>query len=97
MYDDEKMFHIGFIMMIVVFIMIALLQISFRLQERDRARTRAEIVRTQQEFAARQTVLSGLVRPENLRGIVAGMYPRFEPIGFRKNITANEIPLRANQ
>jgi len=94
MHDDDKMFQIGFVMMVVAFMMIAILQISFRAQERARARTRAEIVRTQQEFAHKQALLSGLVRPENLRGIVAGLYPKFETIGFRKNINVNDIPVR---
>jgi len=94
MYDHEKMFHIGTIMLAIAFIMVAVLQISFRLQERERTRTRAEIVRTQQDIAQRQIVLSGLISPENLRGITTGVFPGFQTIGFGRNINVNDIPIR---
>jgi hypothetical protein len=94
MRDDEKMFQLGIGLMVIVFLAIAVLQVSFRTQERARARTKLQIVRTQQEIAEKRAQLAGLMRPENLRSIVSEMFPRFETIGFRKNINANEIPIR---
>jgi len=94
MRDDEKMFQWGLGLMVAAFLMIAVFQVCFRAQERARARTKSQIVRTQQEFAQKRAYLSGLTRPENLRVIVTEMFPRFETIGFRKNINVNEIGLR---
>jgi len=94
MSDDDKMFHIGFISIITVAVLIIMLLIGFRTQERQLRRVNTEIVRTQQSIAQNNIVLAGLVRSENLRGIVIGMFPQFETIGFRRNINVNEIPLR---
>ena len=94
MRDDEKMFQWGFGLFMVVSIAMASLQVFSRAQERSLARTRADIVRIQQDFAEEQARFSGLIRPEILRGTVAEMFPKFEPIGFKKNITAEEIGAR---
>ena len=95
MRDDEKIFNIGVAAIIIVVIMMAIVQVANRQQERQRRSVRAEIVRTQQEFAARTSQVATLTRPENLRGIVSGMFPNFQTIGFTRNINANDIPLRA--
>ncbi|MCL2758224.1 MAG: hypothetical protein FWE64_02785 [Alphaproteobacteria bacterium] len=94
MREDEKMFQLGLGLLIVAFIMIAAFQVAFRIQEKDRARTKTAIIRTQQEYAQKRAYFSGLLRPENLRGIVSMAFPRFETIGFGKNINIGEIPLR---
>ncbi|MCL2017757.1 MAG: hypothetical protein FWG80_03240 [Alphaproteobacteria bacterium] len=94
MRDDEKMFHWGFGLFASAFVLMAVLQVCSRAQERARARTRADIIRAGQEYAEEQARFSALIRPEVLRSTVAEMYPKFEPIGFKKNITANEIPSR---
>ena len=91
MRDDEEMFQWGFGMFVAAVIAMASLQVFARAQERSLARTRADIVRAQQDYAEEQARFSGLIRPEILRGTVAEMFPRFEPIGFKKNITAGEI------
>jgi len=94
MREDEKMFHWGFGMFTTAFVLMAILQVFFRAQERARVRVRADIVRAGQEYAEERARFSALIRPEILRSTVAGMYPRFEPIGFQKNITAGEIRMR---
>jgi hypothetical protein len=93
MNDDEKIFKWGLALMAAMFVIGAALQVCYRAQSRALARTNSAIVRTQQETAEAAAQLSALVRPEVLRGIVAEMYPRFESIGFKKNINAMEIPL----
>jgi len=93
MRDDEKMFQLGLGLMVIAFLVMAVFQVAFRTQERQRARVKSQIVRTQQEHAQKSAELSGLIRPENLRVMVAEMFPRFETIGFRKNINVNDIPI----
>jgi len=94
MRDDEKMFQWGVGLFVFAFVLIAALQVCYRVQDRARSRVRAEIVRTQQDYAESSARFSALTRPEVLRGIVAEMYPKFEAIGFKKNITISEIPAK---
>jgi hypothetical protein len=94
--EDEQMFQWGVGLFAAVFLLIAALQVCFRVQDRARSRIRNDIVRTQQEYAETQAKFSALIRPENLRSIVAEMFPKFEPIGFKKNINVNEIGLATN-
>ncbi|MCL1891761.1 MAG: hypothetical protein FWF97_00480 [Alphaproteobacteria bacterium] len=96
MKDDEKIFGWGVGLLAAMFVIGASLQVCYRAQSRAIARANAGIVRTQQETAEAQARLAGLVRPEVLRSVVAEMYPRFESIGFKKNINAMEIPLVAS-
>ncbi|MDR1207211.1 MAG: hypothetical protein LBK26_02245 [Rickettsiales bacterium] len=97
MKEDEQMFQWGVGLFAAVFVLIAALQVCYRVQDRARTRVRNEIVKTQQEYAETQAKFSALIRPENLRSIVAEMFPKFEPIGFKKNITAGEIKVIGNQ
>ena len=97
MKDNEKIFHIGIGMLAAMFVLGAGLQVCFRAQTRSLARLNAATVRTQQETAEAQARLAGLVRPEVLRSVVSEMYPRFESIGFKKNINAGDIPLAASR
>lgn len=94
MKDDEKIFRFGIGMVAAMFFIGIMLQVFYRAQSRERARTNAEIVRVQQETAEAQARLSAFVRPEVLRSVTSGMYPRFESIGFKKNINATDIPMR---
>ena len=93
MRDDEKMFQWGVGLFILAFVLMAVLQVCFRAQERARSRVRADIVRAQQGYAEEQARFSALVRPEVLRSVVSEIFPKFEPIGFKKNITAGEIKI----
>ncbi|MCL2338883.1 MAG: hypothetical protein FWC51_02920 [Proteobacteria bacterium] len=94
MKDDEKMFQWGVGLFAAVFVLIAALQVLYRVQDRERKQIRADIVRIQQAYAEASAQFSTDIRPDNLRIIAASMYPNFEPIGFKKNITTNEIPIR---
>ena len=93
MKDDEKIFGWGVGLLAAMFVIGATLQVCYRAQSRAIARANAGIVRTQQETADAQAKLSALVRPEILRNVVNEMYPRFESIGFKKNINVMEISL----
>jgi hypothetical protein len=93
MKDDEKIFRLGIGMVAAMFVIGVALQVFYRAQSREMARTNASIVRAQQETAEAAARLSALVRPEVLRSVASGMYPGFESIGFKKNINAAEIPL----
>jgi len=92
MKDDEKIFQIGIGMLAAMFVLGATLQVCYRAQTRSLARLNAATVRTMQETAEAQARLAGLVRPEVLRSVVSEMYPKFESIGFKKNINATDIP-----
>ena len=93
MRDDEKMLNWGGGLFALAFALMTLLQVCFRAQERQLARVTSERIRVQQDYAEENARFSALTRPEVLRGVVAEMYPKFEPIGFKKNITAGEIDL----
>ncbi|MCL2538668.1 MAG: hypothetical protein FWF34_01655 [Alphaproteobacteria bacterium] len=93
MRDDEVMFNWGVRLFVAAWVLVAALQVSNRVQDRARARTKAEIVRAQQDYADSAARFSSLMRPETLRGVVMTMYPNFQPIGFRKTVLIEEIPL----
>ena len=97
MKDDEKMFQWGIGLFAGVFVMIAALQVIYRVQDRERKRVRADIVRIQQDYAEALAKFSSAIRPDNLRLIAASLYPHFEPIGFKKNINVGEIPLVSDE
>ena len=94
MREDELMFHWGIGLAVAAVVLSAVMQVAYRTQDKARARTRAEIVRTQQDIAEEQTRFSALVRPEVLRSVVIEMYPKFQPLGFGKTISAGDIEKR---
>ena len=96
MREDELMFHWGIGLAVAAVVLSAVMQVAYRTQDKARARTRAEIVRTQQNIAEEQTRFSSLVRPEVLRSVVIEMYPKFQPLGFGKTISAGDIEKRTN-
>jgi len=94
MNNDERIFKIGIGMVAAMFIIGVSLQVFYRAQNRAMTKINAAIVHAQQETAQAQAQLSELVRPEVLRSVIFGIYPRFESIGFKKNINATDIPMR---
>ncbi len=94
MNEDERMFQWGIGLAMAVLMLTAGLQVCYRVQDKTRARTRAEIVKTQQETAIAASNFAAYVRPEILRNAVTGLYPNAEVISFKKSISIDELPAR---
>lgn len=94
MNEDEKMFQWGIGLAMGVLMLTAGLQVCYRVQNKTRARVRAEIVRTQQDYAALSANFAAYVRPEILRNLVTSVYPKAEVISFRKSVQINDLPNR---
>ena len=77
-----------------VLMLTAGLQVCYRVQNKTRARVRADIVRTQQDTAALSANFASYVRPEILRNLVTSIYPKAEVIGFRKSVSIDELPAK---
>lgn len=94
MNQDEKMFQIGMWALGAVLVLSVGLQVCYRTQNRSRNRVRADIVRTQQEYAALQANFASYVRPEILRNLVVSIAPKSEVISFHKAVSIDELPFR---
>lgn len=94
MNEDERMFHWGLGLAGAVLMLTASLQVCYRVQDKTRARTRAEIVKTQQETAVAAANFASFVRPEILRNVVTSVYPKTEVISFHKSIAIDELGSR---
>lgn len=94
MTEDEKMFQIGLWALGAVVLLTVGLQVCYRTQNRARERTRAEIVRTQQEIALAQANFASYVRPEILRNLVVSVVPNATTIGFHKTVAIEGLPFR---
>ncbi len=94
MSEDEKMFQIGLWSLGIVLLMASALQVCYRTQNRARNRIRAEIVQTQQEYAANQANFAAYVRPEILRNLVVSIAPKSEVISFNKSVAIDQLPMR---
>ncbi|MDR1361267.1 MAG: hypothetical protein LBJ18_03080 [Rickettsiales bacterium] len=95
--ESEKMFNWGLGLVGFILILTATLQVCYRVQDKSRARVRAEIVETQQKLAAATATFSSLMRPEILRGVVVSVYPRSASIGFAKTVNINELSVISDQ
>lgn len=92
MNEDEKMFHWGLGLAMFVLMLTAGLQVCYRIQDKNRAHIRREIVKTQQETAVAAANFASFVRPEILRNLVSSIYPKAEVISFNKSISIDELP-----
>ena len=97
MNQDEKMFRIGVIMVVVMVAINVALQVCYRAQNSERKRVRRDIVQTQQDIAVAQAKFASLVRPESLRNLVSGVVPRAEVISFNKSIEIRDLPNRITE
>lgn len=97
MNEDGKMFQIGFWMMLGVVMLMVALQVCYRTQNRALARVRRDNVQVQQQIAAATANFASYVRPEVLRNIVTGVFPRAEVVGFQKTVTIDQLPLRGDE
>ncbi len=94
MNEDEKMFHLGLVMVVAVLLVTSVLQVCYRNQNKIRNRVRADIVKTQQETADRAAKFASYVRPEILRNLVTSIYPKAEVIGFNKTVSIDQLQAR---
>lgn len=92
MTEDEKMFHIGMWAFGVVLALTIVLQVCYRTQNKARDRVRHEIVMTQQKSAELAANFASYVRPEILRNVVTGLFPKSEVISFHKSVGIDELP-----
>lgn len=92
MNEDEKMFRIGSVMLVLMIIVTVALQVCYRTQNTERKNVRTKIIQTQQEIAVAQANFASQVRPESLRNLVSGVIQRVEPIGFNKSIDIKDLP-----
>ncbi len=89
--ESEKMFHWGLGLTFAVLVLTAVLQVSYREQDKSRARTKSDIVKTQQQIAVASANFASLVRPEILRSMVVSIYPKVETISFNKQVSIDEL------
>ncbi|MDR0741457.1 MAG: hypothetical protein LBF28_01655 [Rickettsiales bacterium] len=94
MNEDERMFNFGLGIAMSVLMLTAALQVCYRVQDKTRARVRADIVKTQQEVAVASANFASYVRPEILRNTVISVYPNAEVISFNKSVAIDELPAR---
>ena len=94
MNEDDKMFHIGIIAVIVMSILAVTLQVCNRVQNDARREKRKKIVEVQQDIAVAQANFSAYVRPEILRNLVTNTMPKAEVISFHKSVEIQNLPDR---
>lgn len=92
MNEDEKMFRVGVVMVVITVAINVALQVCYRAQNNERKRVRRDIVQTQQDIAVAQAKFASLVRPESLRNLVSGVAPRAEAISFNKSVEIRDLP-----
>lgn len=94
MNEDEKMFHIGIVMLVIVGIMTVALQVCYRVQNDARKSVRRQIVETQQKIAVASANFASYVRPEILRNLVSSAVPNAEVVSFHKSVEIGNLPDR---
>ena len=91
MNEDEKMFQIGRLMALLAAVLIVVLQVCYRTQNRVINHVRAEINAANHQIAIYETKFAEYVLPGALRDRVTTNTPHAETIGFNKNITIGEL------
>lgn len=94
MNEDEKMFHIGIAMLVVIGIITVALQVCYRVQNDARKNIRRKIVQIEQEIAVASANFASYVRPEILRNLVSSVVPKAEVISFNKTVEITNLPDR---
>jgi hypothetical protein len=94
MNEDKKMLHWGLVLTGAVLMLTAGLQVCYRVQDKTRARVRADIVKTQQEASMAAANFASFVRPEILRNLVTSVYPKAGVVSFNKSVAIDELPVR---
>lgn len=91
--EESRVFKWGIGLAIFAFVMTAALQVSFRTNDKSRARIRAKIVEVEQDVAQRRADFAGLIRPEILRNLVYSIYPKSEVINFNKSVSIEKLDI----
>lgn len=94
MSDDEKMLHIGYWSIGVVFFLTVVLGAMSRTQNREINHIRRSIVKTQQEIALAEAQFASYVRPESLRNMVVTIQPKSEVVSFNKSVAIENLENR---
>lgn len=94
MSDDEKMLHIGYWSIGVVFFLTVVLSAMSRTQNREINHVRRSIVKTQQEIALAEAQFASYVRPESLRNMVVTIQPKSEVVSFNKSVAIENLENR---
>lgn len=94
MNEDEKMLQIGIWSVIIMAVLVVILQVCYRTQNRVLNHIRADIIQTKQNIAVAETDFAAYVRPEILGSVVKLINPKSETVGFQKSVTINELPER---
>lgn len=91
MNEDEKMYRIGWWMLGAAVVMIVMLQVCYRTQNRVLNRVRADVLAANRQIAIDETKFAEYVLPNTLRDRVTTNMPRAETIGFHKNVSIDEL------
>lgn len=97
MNEDEKMFRISMVLFVLVMGMTFVLQLAYRIQNKELARVRSKIVETQQEIAIAQANFSASTRLDVLRNLVKNISPKAEVISFHKSVEIADLPDRLSK
>ena len=92
MRDDEKMFSLGLSALIVVICLIVLLQVCYRVQNKNLAYVRNTLDATRHDYALAETKFSDLLSGDNLRKSVMQTNPNAVTVSFSKTIRIDDIP-----
>ncbi len=95
MRDDEKMFNIGFVMLMGVVLLIVFLQVCYRVQNSNLESVRRNMDETRHEYSIADTRFSALKSADSLRGSVVGVNPKAETVSFSKTVHIDDIPMVA--
>ncbi len=93
MRDDEKMYNIGWAMLIGIGFVISFLQVAYRVQNKNLNDVRSEMENTRHEYDIAKTKFSALSSADSLRGSVIGVNPRAETVSFSKTVHIDNIPM----
>ncbi len=93
MRDDEKMYNIGWAMLIGIGFIISFLQVAYRVQNTNLDEVRRNMENTRHEYDIAKTRFSALSSADSLRGSVIGVNPKAETVSFSKTVHIDSIPM----
>ena len=93
MRDDQKMFNIGFALLLGVIFCIGFIQVGYRVQNSNLKSVRKSMEITRQDMDIAKTKLSALSSADLLRGSVIGINPRAETVSYSKTVYIDNIPM----